>query len=101
MNQFVMAAIQAAPIHFDREASTTKACRLIAKAGDKGATIAAFGECWLPGYPMFAFMPPTPARSKADSTYLASTVKVPGPETARLCSAARKQRSTWRLDWLS
>ena len=68
---FTMAAIQAAPVYFDREASTEKACRLIAEAGAMGATIAAFGECWLPGYPFFAFSRPTALWWQAAAEYLA------------------------------
>lgn len=36
MDEFVLAAIQAAPVHFDPEASTDKACELIAEAAAKG-----------------------------------------------------------------
>lgn len=93
MTDFVMAAIQAAPIHFDREASTAKACRLIADAGEMGSTIAAFGECWLPGYPMFAYAAATPLRWEAGSAYLACAVDIPGPETELLCAAARRART--------
>ena len=89
MSEFVMAAVQAAPVHFDRGASTDKACQLIAEAGDKGATIVAFGECWIPGYPMFASAPPTPLRCKASGAYIASAVEIPGAETAKLCKAAK------------
>ena len=90
MSEFVLAAIQAAPVHFDREASTEKACRLIASAAEQGATFAAFGECWLPGYPMFAFAPPMPARWRAGAAHIGSAVEIPGPEIFRLCRAAKE-----------
>jgi predicted amidohydrolase len=92
MSELILAAIQAAPVHFDREASTEKACRLVVAAAEKGVTFAAFGESWLPGYPSFAFAPPTPARWRAGAAYLAAAVEVPGPEIARVCAAARKAK---------
>lgn len=92
MTDFVLAAIQAAPVHFDRDASTEKACRLIAEAGAKGATVAAFGETWLPGYPTFAFAPPTAVRWRAGGAYIAAALDIPGPQIARVCAAARKAK---------
>ena len=88
--EFTLAVVQAAPVYFDREASTQKACRLIAEAGAGGATLAAFGECWLPGYPFFCFDRPTPLWWQAAAEYLANSVELPGPETDRLCAAARQ-----------
>ena len=88
--EFTLAAIQAAPVLFDRDASTTKACRLIEEAGAKGATIAAFGETWLPGYPFFASAPASPLWWQAAAEYLANAVEIPSPTTDRLCDAARR-----------
>jgi predicted amidohydrolase len=89
--EFTLAAIQAAPVYFDREASTEKACQLIGDAAQKGATFAAFGETWLPGYPFFHRLPiNSPRWNQAVSEYLANGVEIPSPTTDRLCMAARK-----------
>jgi len=88
--EFTLAAIQAAPVLFDREASTEKACSLIAQAAERGADLAAFGEVWLPGYCFFTANRPSPLTWKAAAEYVASAVSVPGPETDRLCAAARR-----------
>ncbi|MBI2527751.1 MAG: carbon-nitrogen hydrolase family protein [Candidatus Rokubacteria bacterium] len=88
--EFTLAAVQAAPIPFDREASTEKACRLIEEAAARGATLAAFGETWLPGYPFFAFSSPGPLWWKAAAEYLANAVEIPSPTTDRLCGTARR-----------
>jgi nitrilase len=81
--EFALAAIQAAPVFLDREASTEKACRLIAEAAERGATLAAFGETWTPGYPFFA-----PAMTslgwKVAAAFLANAVEIPSATTDRL-----------------
>jgi nitrilase len=88
-SQFKLAAIQAAPVYFNLEASAHKACRLIREAGAQGATIAAFSETWLPGYPFFVWGA-TSGRLlwKASAEYLANAVEIPGPTTDLLCEAA-------------
>jgi len=88
--EFTLAAIQAAPVYFDSEASTEKACRLIEEAAEKGATLAAFSETWLPGYPFFRDTGSSPLRRQADAAYLANAVEIPSPTTDRLCEAARR-----------
>ena len=93
---FKLAAIQAAPIYFDRDASTEKACALIKEAGAKGATVAAFGETWLPGYPFFIFAQTQPLTFKALAEYIASAVEIPSPTTDKLCAAAK---AAGRGDW--
>jgi Predicted amidohydrolase len=86
---FKLAAIQAAPVMFDRDASTEKACRLIREAGAMGATIAGFGETWLGGYPFFAFAEQRPLTWRAMAEYLANAVEIPSSTTDQLCEAAR------------
>ncbi len=90
-SEFKLAAIQAAPVFFDREASLKKACRLIQEAGARGATIAAFSETWLPGYPFFVWGSSSDRLIpwKAASEYLANAVEIPSPTTDQLCEAAR------------
>jgi len=87
---FKLAAIQAAPIPFDKDASLEKACRLIDKAAATGASIAAFGETWLPGYPIFCFGEHTPLYFEAHAEYLANAVDIPGTETDALAAAAKR-----------
>lgn len=86
---FKMAAIQSAPVLFDKSASTQKACELIAAAGAKGADIAAFGESWLPGYPFWVDGPVIDLTWEASAVYLENAINIPGPETQALCKAAR------------
>jgi predicted amidohydrolase len=90
--QFRLAAVQAAPVYFDREASTQKGCDLIRQAGAKGATLAAFSETWLPGYPFFVWLdiPDFDLLTKIRADYLASAVEIPSATTEQLCEAARE-----------
>jgi nitrilase len=85
---FTLAAIQAAPVYLNRDASTEKACRLIQEAAQKGATLAAFGETWLPGYPWWVWLDYGPQNQQARIAYLDSGVEIPSPTTDRLCQAA-------------
>ena len=85
--QFKLAAIQAEPVYFDREASTEKACHLLREAGTQGATLAAFGESWLSGYPFFVWGSATGSMA---AEYLANAVEIPSATTDRLCEAARQ-----------
>jgi predicted amidohydrolase len=82
-----LAAVQAAPVYFDREASTDKACELIREAGGLNVDLLAFGETWLPGYPFFHSTSHLP---EGRVRYLENAVEIPSPTTERLCAAARE-----------
>ena len=84
-----LAAIQAAPVLFDKTASTQKACDLIRRAGKMEVDFAAFGEAWLPGYPFWVESGVSDQTWTASSDYLANAIVLGGPETDRLCAAAK------------
>lgn len=84
-----VAVIQAAPVYLDPEGGVEKARRLVAQAASKGAALIAFGECWLPGYPVHALNNTnTPLWWGFAAEYLEAAVEVPGPITDALCQIA-------------
>ncbi len=87
---FVIAAVQAAPVFLDAQASTDKACSLVREAGRAGVDLAAFGETWLPGYPRWVNAPlPVELKRRIGGRYVDAAIEVPGPECDALCAAAR------------
>ena len=51
-----VAAVQAAPVYLDLDASIDKAIGLIKDAARSGAKPIAFPETWLPGYPFHIWL---------------------------------------------
>jgi len=89
---FLVAAVQAAPVFLDREATIEKACALAAEAGARGARLAVFPEGFVPAYPLWAWSIPagdTHGLRELYAELLAQAVAVPGPATERLGEAAR------------
>jgi predicted amidohydrolase len=91
-----VAIVQAAPLFLDLDKSVEKAIRLTGEAARKGARLVAFGETWLPGYPAWldlcpgsAYWDHAPAK-KAYARLVENSAVIPGPETDRLCAAARE-----------
>ncbi|MCK9520618.1 MAG: carbon-nitrogen hydrolase family protein [Dehalococcoidia bacterium] len=87
---FTLAAVQAAPVFLDREASIDKACALIEQAGAQGADLAVFGETWVPGYAGFAEAGRGVRIGPLLRRFVLNAVEVPSPATDALCAAARK-----------
>ena len=85
-----VAVVQASPVFLDANASLEKAVRLIAEAAGTGASLAAFGEGWLPGYPIHAL---STANSELwwelAAAYLDQAVDLQNPLIDALCAAAR------------
>jgi nitrilase len=89
---FLVAAIQATPVFLDRQATVDKACRLVAEAADGGAKLVVFPEAFVPTYPVWVwFVPPGDTHTLRElyTELLDHAVAIPGPDTDRLCEAAR------------
>ena len=88
---FRIAAIQATPVFLDLDATVEKACRLIAEAAAGDASLAAFPEAFLPGYPLWVWHIPAkdthPLRELYSELHR-NSVTIPGAVTKRLGQAA-------------
>lgn len=87
-----VAAVQAASVFLDREASTAKACRLIREAGKNGARVIGLPEGFIPAHPVwFHHHAATSAIANKFSVELfKNAVEIPGPEITALGEAARE-----------
>ena len=94
---FTVAAVQAAPVFMDREATVEKACALIAEAGKAGAKVIVLPEGFVPGYPdwVWVLQPGRDNRLHRQmyGELLQQSVDIPGPITDRLGRAARSAKA--------
>jgi len=87
------AAVQAAPVFLDRDATVEKAVRLIAEAAAGGAQLVAFPETWIPGYPAWIFGAAgwdDAAQKRVFGRLNANSVEVPSPAVDDLCRVAKE-----------
>ena len=92
--RFTVAAVQASSVLFDKDKTMDKAVRLIEEAADKGAVIIGFPELFIPGHlgMWYTSQKSNPLRVERELyvELIKNGVKVPSPETSRLCTAAKK-----------
>jgi nitrilase len=89
MSSIVAAAVQAAPVFLDREATLEKAMDCIDDAARRGAGLIVFPEAFLSGYPIWLSGKEPAVEQEAFADLWESGIDVPGPETDRLGEAAR------------
>lgn len=89
------AAVQAAPVLLDREATLAKTCRLIEEAGDAGARVVGFPEGYIPAHPYWYdfYGVNDPICNRFNVELFKNAVVVPGPATDALGKAARRAQA--------
>lgn len=88
MGNAIVAAVQAAPVFLDRDATIEKACTLVAKAAGEGAGLVVFPEAFVPGYPDWVWRTPAWHDGAFVRRLIAGSIEVPSPATERLGVAA-------------
>jgi nitrilase len=92
--RFTAAAVQAAPAYLDAAKTVAKAVDLIAEAAAHGASLVAFPEVFVPGYPYWNWTMNPVAGSPWFERLYRSAIDVPGPEVDALRAAARRHEVT-------
>lgn len=88
--RFTAATVQASPVYLNPEATAEKACNLIRQAAQGNASLVAFPEVFLAGYPYWNWiMSPVQGSPWFEKLYK-SSVRLDGPEMKMLCATARE-----------
>ncbi|MFE7413164.1 carbon-nitrogen hydrolase family protein [Streptomyces laurentii] len=85
-----VAAVHAAPVFMDTEATVDKAVGFIEQAGREGIDLLVFPETFVPGYPYWIEAYAPLDQQAADAAYAGASVEVPGPQIDRVRSACRR-----------
>lgn len=88
--KFKAAAVQASPVFLNVDATVDKAISIIEEASGNGASLVAFPEVYIAGYPYWNWIMTPVQGSKWYEQLYKNSITVPGPEVDRLCKAAKK-----------
>lgn len=91
-SRFRAAAVQAAPVFLDLDASIDKAVALIAEAAGEGAQLIGFPETWLPGYPFFIWLDSPAWGMQFIQRYHDNSLVYGTPQADRIAKAAKDHR---------
>jgi aliphatic nitrilase len=90
--RYKVAAIQAAPVFLDIDATVDKTISLMQQASGEGARLVAFPETWIPGYPFHIWLDSPAWGMQFVQRYHDNSLVLGSPEFERICNAARDLR---------
>jgi len=88
--KITIAAAHLSPVYLDAAATNEKACHFIREASKKGVQLVAFPESFVPGFPLWPALSAPIYNHDLFKKFAANSIRVPGPEIVKLCSAARE-----------
>lgn len=88
--KFKAAAVQAAPVFLDAQATADKACALIEEAASHGAKLIGFPEGFIPGYPWWVWLTDPGTGSFLQQKLFENSVEIPSSIVKQISQAARK-----------
>jgi aliphatic nitrilase len=86
---FKAAAVQASPVFLDLDATIDKSVALIAQAASNGASLIAFPETFIPGYPWFIWLDSPAWSMQFVQRYHDNSLVYGSPQADRLAKAAK------------
>jgi nitrilase len=90
--KFRAAAVQAAPVFLDRDATIDKLDTLVQKAVAAGAELVVFGESFIPAFPVWNLIYAPMDQHAFFRELFDNAVQVPGPHTRRLSEIAKRHQ---------
>ena len=89
-NQYKVAAVQAAPVFLDLDATLDKGVALIEEAAENGARLIGFPETWIPGYPWWIWLESPIGGLRFVQQYHENSLGRDSPQLQKLCDVARE-----------
>ncbi|OJJ57144.1 hypothetical protein ASPSYDRAFT_1181265 [Aspergillus sydowii CBS 593.65] len=90
IRQWKAAICQSEPCWFDKTAAIAKSLHLISEAKQNGASLIAFSEVWVPGYPNFLWSGNYKENIPLVQKYMANSISAYGEEMLAIRQAAAK-----------
>lgn len=90
--RFKAAAVQSAPVFLDTDATVDKVSSLIAEAAGNGASLVAFPEVFVAGYPYWSWISNPIDCSPWFEKLACSAIEIPGPEISKIAAAAARHK---------